>query len=482
MTYMITAKVNMLKNSTRDMNMTEGPVFGKIIIYSLPLIATGLLQLLFNVSDSIVVSNFAPNGTASLAAVGSCGALINLIVNLFMGLSLGAGVSVSQYYGAKQFDEVKKTLHTAIPAAAILGIVVGVFGFLSAETLLIWTGVEGDILDEATLYMRAYMVGMPASMVYNYCASMLRATGDTQHSMIFLTIAGVINVILNLFVVIVLGLGAVGVGITSTIANWLSLIMILVFLIRKGEALRFEPKQMRIWWDKLWLIVRIGIPAGLQGCVFSLSNVVIQSAVNGFGEVVMAGNTAASHLGNLIYTAMNSLYHATLNFVGQNVGAGKLHRIKKIVLECSLIVLAIGLILGAFSLICGRQLLGIFTKDNQDVIDAGMIKVIYVCGTYFLCGIMEVGCGAMRGMGSSFIPMVASVVGTCVVRIGWVYTIFALFPTLEVLYLSYPISWLLTAAAHYISCIILYRHLKKKRALAGEEIPAEKILSKVDCG
>lgn len=463
--------------------MTEGPVFGKILIYSLPLIATGMLQLIFNISDSIVVGNFADNGKAALAAVGACSALINLLINLFMGLSVGAGVSVAQYIGAKRDEDVRKTLHTAIPAAAVLGLFVAVVGFISAETLLIWTGVEGESLGQATLYMRAYMFGIPANMIYNYCASMLRATGDTAHSLIFLTIAGVIDVFLNLFTVIVLGMGALGVGLTTAVSNWLAVFMIIFFLMRTRGVLRFEPKRMRIWWDKLWRMIRIGIPAGLQGCVFSLSNVLIQSSVNGFGETVMAGNTAAMQIGNVIYTAMNALYHATLTFVAQNVGAGKLHRIKKIVIECSLIVLAVGVSIGAVTIIFGRPLLAIYNSKDQSIIDAGMTRIIYVCGTYFLCGLMEVGCGAMRGMGSAFIPMISSVIGTCVVRIAWIYTVFAAFPTIGVLYLSYPVSWFLTAAAHYVSCVILFRRIKKKGVPAHPaSLTDTEAMSEAECG
>lgn len=444
-------------------DLTEGPIFGKIIVYSVPLILTGVLQLLYNAADTIVAGRWSADGEAALAAVGSCGALINLIVNLFLGLATGAGVCVAQSYGAQRYDDVRKTVHTAVPTAAVLGVAVAIFGYFSAETLLVWTGVEESVLAEAAPYMRAYMLGMPASLVYNYCATMLRSTGDTSHPLIFLSISGVVNIALNLLMVIVFGLGALGVGIATAVSTWLSMILILSFMLRTHNCMRFEFKKMHIYGDKLWQMVRFGIPAGFQGCLFSLSNVMIQSAVNGFERPVVAGNTAAANIDGFIYTAMNAVYHAALTFVGQNVGAKKYDRIPRIAGACYLVVTVIGVTMSALSLVFGHQLLGLYAPGNEPAIEAGLRRMIIVGAPYFLCGLMDVGCGIMRGMGSSITPMVVSLCGSCLFRIVWIKTIFEAYSTTTVLYISYPISWTLTALVHLFSWIF-YLHLLKKRS------------------
>lgn len=448
-------------------DITEGPVLGKIIAYSVPLILTGILQLLYNAADTIVAGRWASDGEAALAAVGSCGALINLIVQLFMGLSVGAGVCVAQNYGARRYDEVSKTVHTAVPAATILGVIVSIFGFFAAEMLLTWTGVEKSVLAEAAPYMRAYMVGMPASMVYNYCATMLRSTGDTAHPLIFLSVSGLVNVALNLVTVLGLGMGALGVGIATAVSTWLSMILILIFMMRTDTCMHLSLRKMHIYGDKLLQILRFGIPAGLQGCVFSLSNVLIQSSVNSFERYVVAGNTAAANIDSFIYTAMNAVYHATLTFVGQNIGAKKYDRVPRIVGVCYGLVTVIGFIMGAGTILFGRELLWLYAPGNELAIEAGMKRLIIVGGPYLLCGLMEVGCGAMRGMGSSITPMVVSLVGSCASRILWIYTVFAAFPTTTVLYLSYPISWTMTAIAHLLCWTLFLRHLRHKNGGSG---------------
>ncbi|MBQ9080775.1 MAG: MATE family efflux transporter [Clostridia bacterium] len=452
--------------------MTEGPLLGKIIRYSIPLIATGMLQLLYNAADTIVAGRYAPNGEAALGAVGSCGALINLIVNLFMGLSVGAGVCVAHDYGARKFDDVRRTVHTAVPTAAILGVIVSVFGFFMSETLLKWTGVQGNILQEAVPYMKAYMLGMPASMVYNYCATMLRSKGDTKHPLIFLSISGIANILLNLLMVIVFKMGAVGVGIATAVSTWLSMFLIIGFMLRSKGSMKLEFKLMRFHKDKFFAMLRFGIPAGLQGCVFSLSNVLIQSSINMLDagcDFVVAGNAAAANIDGFIYIAMNSIYHAALTFVGQNVGAKKYHRIGRIMGACAATVGVIGITMSAAAVIFGRPLLSLYAPGNENAIAFGMIRMSIVSATYFLCGFMELGCGVMRGLGNSLVPMIVSVVGSCAFRIVWIYTVFAAFPTAQVLYLSYPFSWLLTAVAHFICSAIYLRIIKKRDALLNVE-------------
>lgn len=452
----------MFKTSVRKIDMTEGPLLGKILVYALPLMLTGTLQLLYNATDMVVVGRFAKDGETALAAVGSCGALINLTIQLFMGLSVGAGVLVAQNIGAKNYEDVKKTLHTAIPTAAFFGTIVSVFGFFAAESLLRLTGVEESVLSEAVPYMKAYMLGIPASMVYNYCASMLRSAGDTTHPLLFLSISGIVNVVLNIAMVVGFGLGAIGVGIATAIATWLSMILIVGFMLGEEGVLHLDPKQLKIHPDKLKKIIRIGIPAGLQGCIFSLSNVVVQSTVNSFGKTVVAGNAAGQNIDGFLYIAMNSFYHTTLAFVGQNVGANKLHRIKKIVLYCSLLVAACGATMGALAFTFGPQLLGLYAPGNDAAIAAGMTRMSIVTVTYFMCGLMEVGCGAMRGMGSSFIPMMISFVGSCALRIFWIFTVFRTYPTMNVLYFAYPLSWATTATVFFIAGAIMLHHKKKR--------------------
>lgn len=461
----------------RKYDLTEGAILGKVLKYSIPLILSGMLQLLYNATDMIVVGQFAADKETALSAVGSCGALINLIINLFMGLSVGAGVCVAQDYGAKQYDEVRKTVHTAVPLSVILGIVVSVFGFLTAEPLLRLTGVKEDILAQAAPYMRAYMVGMPASMVYNYCATMLRSVGDTAHPLVFLSVSGLVNVGLNVVMVLVFGLEALGVGIATAASTWMSVIMIVIFMLRSKDCMHLEISGCHMDKGKLARIVRIGIPAGLQGCVFSLSNVMIQSAVNGFEKPSIAGNTAASNIDAFIYNAMNALYHATLTFVGQNVGAHRYDRVRKIVFTCACTSASVGICLSVIAILFGRSLLSLYAPGNDAAINAGMIRLYIVGGTYFLCGLMEVGCGAMRGMGSSVVPMVVSLIGSCVMRIIWIYTIFRLDPTPEMLYISYPISWLITLSTHFICSEIQLRRIKRKYECGqekGQEIPAAK--------
>ena len=448
----------------RNQNLTEGPILSKIILFTLPLIATAILQLLFNTADTIVVGRWGGDTpeecNTALAAVGSCGALINLIVNLFFGLSVGAGVCVAHDIGAKQYEEVSKTVHTSVLASLICGLVVTIFGLFMARPLLAVMGTDPEVLDQAVPYMCAYFCGMPANMLYNYCASMLRSSGDTTRPLIFLSVAGIVNVVLNLIMVIVFHLGAVGVGIATAVSQWISCILIVLFMMKSDGPCKIEWKKFHIDPQKFRKIVTIGLPAGLQGTLFSLSNVLIQSSINSFGKIVVAGNTAASNIDGYIYATQNALYHTALTFVGQNMGAKKFDRLKKCIVWCAVVVTVVGVCVGSFAFIFGEPLLRIFAPEADDVVSAGMIRLSIMGSCYFLCGLMGVGCGVMRGLGKSILPMIVSLLGSCVFRIVWIYTVFAIFPTLFMLYLSYPISWTLTALTHYICCFLI---LKKKK-------------------
>ena len=441
-----------------DRDLTSGALLPKIILFTLPLIATGILQLLFNTADTVVVGRWGGETKeareAALAAVGSCGALINLIINLFFGLSVGAGVCVAQELGARQYHEVRKTVHTSVLTAMVCGAVVAVVGFFLARPLLTLMGTEPAVLDEAVPYMRAYFVGAPANMVYNYCAAMLRSTGDTTHPLVFLSIAGAVNVCLNLVMVIVFGLGVLGVGIATAAAQWISCVLILRHMIRLDDHCHLDLRELKIDPVKLKKIVAIGIPAGLQGMVFSISNVLIQSSVNSFGAVTVAGNTAAANIEGFVYISMNALYQTSISFTSQNLGAKNYHRIDQTLVRCMCIVTLIGLVLGNGAHLLGNHLLHIYS-DDLEVISFGMQRLSVISVTYCLCGMMDVLAGTIRGMGYSMLPMIVSLIGACVFRIIWIFTVFRVQHTLFILYASYPISWILTILAHFVCYLIV---------------------------
>ncbi len=443
----------------KQIDMTEGPILGRMILFTLPVLATGVLQLLFNASDLAVVGQFGgADSQIEVGAVGSCGALINLIVNLFMGLAVGAGVIAAQDIGAKRYEAVHKLADTALTVSLIGGVAVGVFGFFATEPLLRLMGTTKEILPSAVPYMKAYFTGMPGCLLYNYLAAIQRSGGDTKHPLLFLAISGVANVGLNILMVAGFKLGALGVGIATSASQYIAAAAILIFMLREEGCCRVTGFALDR--ERLKKMVLIGLPAGLQGTLFSLSNVIIQSSINAYGTYVVAGNAAGSNLDGFLYIAMNSVYTAALTFVGQNVGAGKYARIKKISFLCVGLVTFIGVSLGVVLVVFGEKLLLIFaTGENKDaVVKAGT--------TYFLCGLMDVGCGIMRGMGKTILPMIVSLVGSCLFRIVWIATVCPLFPgNILALYISYPISWFITAAVHYGCCIHNYRALMRRGAV-----------------
>ena len=452
-------------DNTKEKNndLTSGPLTIKIIKFIIPLMLTGILQLLYNAADSIVVGHY--DGSSALAAVSSVGALINLLVNAFMGLSVGAAVVVAQDYGAKDYEGVSKTVHTSYLISIIGGIVVGAIGLIFSRQFLIWMGSPEDVLPLSTEYLMIYFIGTPANMAYNFGASILRSVGDTKRPLYFLTISGLVNIVLNLVLVIVFHMGVAGVAYATIISQILSAVMVIVYMMKSKDCVRFVPKNMRIYGDKLKKMLYIGLPAGFQGTVFSLSNVVIQSAVNSFGSLVMAGNGAASSLEGFTYTAMNSVYQASLTFVGQNVGAKKYDRINKVQGVCLVLVTIIGLVFGVATYCLGEPLLSIYLPNDPEAIPYGIIRMSYIALPYFLCGMMEVMVGGQRGMGMSFIPMINALLGSCVLRIVWISTVFAADPTLFTLYISYPISWIVTTLAHTVFYFVKLHSLKKKARL-----------------
>ena len=442
--------------SSNEIDMCNGPILGGVLRFALPLALSGILQLAFNAADVIVVGQFA--GSTALAAVGSTGALINLIINLFVGLSTGVNVLVANYRGAGRTEDVSKTVHTAMLTAAVGGLAFIFIGNVLARPMLELMDSPEDVIDQAALYMQIYFAGMPGFMVYNFGSAVLRAVGDTKRPLFFLAIAGVINVVLNLVFVIVFHMGVAGVAIATIISQLVSAILIVLCMIRSDGVYRLELKKLRIDPGKLKRMLRIGLPAGLQGSMFSISNVLIQSSVNSFGSLVMAGNSAAGNLEGFVYTVMNSLYQANLSYTSQNYGARKFKRIDRSLLCCLGTVAVAGAVLGNLVYLFGPQLLSLYDSDPA-VIQYGMNRLQIVATTYFLCGLMEVASGSMRGLGYSIVPMVVSLSGACAFRILWIYTVFAWYPTQLVLYISYPISWILTCAAH----LLCYLFARKKK-------------------
>lgn len=441
-----------------EIDMCNGPLLGKILIFYIPLMLSGILQLLFNAADIVVVGRFA--GNEALAAVGSTSSLTNLIVNLFIGLSVGANVLVARYYGANQKDELKEMVQTTVATALVSGILLIFAGFFISRPALAWMGTPEDVIKHSVLYMRIYFVGMPFMMVYNFGSAVLRAVGDTKRPLYYLLIAGVVNVVLNLIFVIAFSMGVAGVAAATVASQAISAVLVVRCLIQSDSVYRLEMKGIRIAPDKLIKMVQIGIPAGMQGALFSISNVLIQSSVNSFGSVAMAGNTAASNIEGFVYTAMNALHQATISFCGQNYGAMKYKRIGKVLLICEGMVIIVGAVMGNAAYLLADVLLQIYSPD-QEVIQYGILRMNFICVTYFLCGMMDVIVGALRGMGYAIMPMLVSLTGACLFRVVWIYTIFQSYRTLECLYISYPISWALTFLVHLVCFGVVYRKLLK---------------------
>ena len=445
-----------LRDKHFELDMLNGPVMPKLLSFAMPLMLSSVLQLTFNAADVIVVGRF--EGDTALAAVGAPGALINLLINLFLGLSVGANVVVAQCIGAENYKDTGEAVHTSIALSLVGGVTVGLVGFFLAGFFLSLMNTPAEVLPLATHYMRIYFLGMPANMLYNFGAAILRAIGDTRRPLRYLTVAGVVNVALNLLFVIAFGMGVGGVALATIISQMISAALVVLCLIRTHGPIQLDIRRIRLHADKIWRIAKVGLPAGLQGVVFSISNVLIQSTVNSFGKSAVAGNTTASNLENYVYVAMNSIAQAAITFTGQNVGAGRYERIAKVARASLLAVFGIGAGLGGLLWLCKATLFHIYT-DDEAVMAAAAVRTGIIAPTYFLCGMMDTCVGLLRGMGSSVTPMVVSILGVCVLRILWIVFIFPLAPTLHTLYLSYPVSWIITLTIH----VCCYFHVKKKK-------------------
>ena len=450
-----------------ELDMTSGPLLKKIIVFTIPILLSGVLQLLFNAADIIVVGNFA--GDNAMAAVGSTASLVSLMTNLFIGISAGANVAVANFYGSKDDEAVQETVHTSVILSVVGGAGLMLIGLLLARPILELMGSPEAVLPLSALYLRIFFLGMPGSLLFNFCASILRATGDTKHPLYYLSVAGILNVVLNLFFVIVLNMSVAGVALATIISQYVSAFLIVRRMTRLNSSIRIRWSKLRVSKSKLLRILRVGIPAGIQSSLFALSNVVIQSAINSFGEVVMAANTASTNIEGFVYIAMNSVYQAAMNFSGQNYGAGRYKRLHKVLFECLGLVTFVGLVLGGGAYLFGRPLLHIYT-DSAMVITFGLQRMEIICLTYFLCGWMDTIVGVMRGMGYGIMPMLVSLVGSCLFRILWVQTIFQVYHTLPMLYVSWPITWVITFLMHVVCyCGIWVKHRKD----FVERIPAE---------
>lgn len=450
---------------SHNIDMCNGPLFKKILLFSLPIMVMDILQLLFNTTDMIVVGRFS--GSRALAAVGSTGSLINLIITLFMGLSAGTSVVVARDFGAGRSEDVSRSVHTSITVSMIGGVIVMVAGLLICRPLLVLMGTPADILNLATLYMKIYFISMPASMVYNFGAAVLRAVGDSRRPMNYLLITGTLHVGLNLFFVIKLHMSVAGVAWATVISQYLSALLILFCLSRYDGAIRFVPRQLCIDTRKLRDIVRIGLPAGLQGLLFSISNVMIQSAVNSFGSIMVAASSAAGNIENYVGTPMNAYYNSAITFTAQNVGAKKYKRVDTVAKVCAALVFATWVVVGGTIMLLGAPLLSIFTTDPQ-VIRLGVLRLYIMMCAYFTCGIMNVFPGLSRGMGFSILPMLCTLIGACLLRIVWLATVFAWYHNEVVLFACYPVTWALAGVGQVV--IFFYARYRTRRQAPAPSI------------
>ena len=442
--------------------MLTGSLLPSVISYTIPIILTSVLQLLFNAADLVVVGRFC--GSVSVAAVGSTTAITNLLVNFFIGLSVGTGVTVAHGIGSRREDVVHNTVHTALPVALLAGVLLTVVGVCFSEVFLRMMGTPENVLQLSAVYMKIYFAGITFTMVYNFCAAILRAAGDTKSPLIFLTFAGVVNVALNFLFVVFFHMNVAGVALATTSAQGISAALVVIALMRRRDGCRLYLKKMHFHRVQLSKMLRIGLPAGLQSAMFSISNVLIQSSVNSFGDILMSGNAAAANIEGFIYASINAFHQTSVNFIGQNAGAGQYDRVKKTLVRCLGCAAMTGLVLGGLAYGFGQPLLSLYITDSTEAIGYGMLRLGIVATTYLICGLMDVTTGSLRGLGESFVPMLISVLGVCGIRIGWIYTVFQIpaFHTPQSLYISYPFSWAVTFGFQLIAFLKLYKKHKRQ--------------------
>ena len=454
-----------MKKNKYEIDMCNGTIMDKLISFSIPLMLSGILQLMFNAVDIVVVGRFS--GSQALAAVGSTTALINVFTNLFIGISLGANVLAARYYAAGKTKEMSETVHTAIALALVSGVAMAVIGVVFARGALEIMGTPDDVIAKSTLYMRIYFCGMPFFMMYNYGAAILRAVGDTKRPLIFLIVSGVINAVLNLFLVIGFHLDVAGVGIATVISQLVSCILVLRCLHHTESSYQLHLAKLRIRSVYLKQIFEVGVPAGIQSTVINISNAMLQSSVNSFGSIAMAGYTASNNIFGFLYVSVNSFTQACMSFTSQNYGVKKLKRMDRVLIDCMILSVVVTLILGSSVYIFGPELLHIYS-NQADVIKYGMEIFSYTTVTYFLCGLMDLFPGALRGMGYSTVPMILSIIGTVGVRIIWIYGLFPSHRSLTFLFLSYPVSWIATIIMQMICFWFVRKKIHRTMAVTAE--------------
>ena len=444
-----------------EIDMINGTIMNKMISFAIPLMLSGILQLLFNAVDIIVVGRFS--GSQSLAAVGSTSSLINMLTNLFIGISLGANVLAARFYAAGKHKEMSETVHTSILTAFISGVLMIFVGIFFSRPALELMDTPSDVIELATLYMRIYFVGMPFFMLYNYGAAILRAVGDTKRPLIFLIVSGVVNACLNLLLVIKFNMDVAGVAIATVISQMISCVLVIICLYKTDAVYQLRFKKLRIKWVYLGQIFRIGIPAGIQSTLISFSNVLLQSSVNSFGSIAMAGYTAANNILSFLYMGANSITQACMSFTSQNYGARKPKRMDRVLLDGLILQVVICLSLGVLAYVFGNQVSSIYT-DDANVIKCSVEILALTTVPYFLCGFMDTFPGVLRGMGRSTVPMILCLLGTVGVRIIWIYCFFPHNRTLGYLFISYPVSWISTIMMQLVYYIFVrktvYNELK----------------------
>ena len=450
-----------LRNTGAD--LTQGRIFPTVFSLAVPIMLTSILQLLFNAADLVIVGNYC--GPDSVAAVGATTSLTTLITNIFIGLSVGSSVAVAHAYGAHDDKTMHKTVHTAIFTAVVAGIVLAIVGITFCETFLEWMGTPKDIIPKSAIYMKINFGGIIFNMLYNYSAAILRSVGDTRSPLVYLTAAGIINVILNIFFVTRLDMDVAGVSLATTISQAVSATLVLIALIRRTDACRLYIREIKFHKDEFKKIMSVGIPAGIQGSMFSISNVVIQSSINSFDKVFMSGSSAAASIEGFVYVILNSFMQASVSFTGQNYGARKFTRLKKGFRSCLVGVLLVGIPVCLLVYFFREPLLSIYinkgtAEEIKEAITAGSTRMSLICLPYFICGLMDVTTGAVRGLGASFVTMLISIIGVVGIRVGWIATVFAKYHTPEMLFITYLITWVVTFIAQYIAFKIVYN--KKK--------------------
>lgn len=448
----------------KKIDMLSGPLAWPLITYAVPIMLTSVLQLLFNAADLVVVGAYC--GSFSVAAVGATGAITNLIVNLFIGLSVGTGVAVAHGIGSREWEQVRNTVHTAVPMALVSGLFLTVLGVGLSRRILRAMGTPEEVLGLAATYMEIYFLGITAHMLYNFCASMVRAAGDTKSPLVILTAAGVVNVGLNILFVRYLGRNVDGVALATVLSETGAAIAIVILMVRRTDSCRLELRKLRFHKEPLKKMLRIGIPAGIQSCMFSLSNVLLQSAVNSFGAVAVSGNAAVANLEGFMYVIENSFHQTAVNFVGQNCGALQFRRVKKVTGLCMLYAAVAGLLFGGLMCLFGPQLLSLYITDSPEAIAIGISRMLVDVAPYFLFGLQDVVTGALRGIGASFVSMILTVLGICGIRVLWIYTVFQIprFHSQTVLYVSYPLSWIVTLIIQLTAFSVIFRRLQKRCA------------------